>query len=184
MKTFLRKSVKRSCVKYFNGFSLNGEDEHFSDYLTGGELTVAGFSHGAQEAFEYAYNSTQRIDRLILLSPAFFQTQKTSFIRTQLRYFEADKEAYIKQFLTNVAYPSTLDLSSYLSPGTKEALEALLTYVWDKNKIKELLDGGTVIEVFLGEKDKIIDSDAALEFFSSLTTAYHIKDVGHLLTKE
>ncbi len=181
MKTFLRKSVKRSCVKYFNGFSLKGEDEHFSDYLTEGELTVAGFSQGAQEAFEYVYNSTQRIDRLILLSPAFFQTKKTSFIRTQLRYFEADKDAYIQQFLKNVAYPSTSDLSPYVSPGTKEALEALLTYVWDKDKIKTLIDRGTVIEVFLGEKDKIIDADAALEFFSSMTTTYHIKDVGHIL---
>ena len=41
-------------------------------------------------AFEYVYHfTTQRIDTLILISPAFFQTEKPSFIRTQLRYFEA-----------------------------------------------------------------------------------------------
>ena len=41
---------------------------------------VAGFSYGAQQAFEYVYHATERIDRLILLSPAFFQTQKPSFV--------------------------------------------------------------------------------------------------------
>ena len=62
--------------KYFNGFSLQNEEELFSEYLLQSELCVAGFSYGAQKAFEYVYKSKERIDRLILLSPAFFQTQK------------------------------------------------------------------------------------------------------------
>ena len=166
---------------YFNGFSLQNEEEYFSDYFIESDLCVAGFSYGAQQAFEYVYHSKERINRLILLSPAFFQTQKPSFKRTQLRYFEAGQEAYVKQFLQNVAYPSSIDLSKYLSLGTKEELEALLTYVWDKDKIKEILDRGTVIEVFLGEKDKIIHAKENFDFFASLTTTYFMKDVGHLL---
>ncbi len=167
--------------KYFNGFSLRNEEKLFSEYLLQSELCVAGFSYGAQKAFEYVYHAKERIDRLILLSPAFFQTQKPSFFRTQLRYFEAGQEAYVKQFLANVTYPSKTDLSSYLKVGTKEELEALLTYRWDVDKIQEVLDRGTVIEVFLGDKDKIIDADEAFAFFEPLTTTYFMKDIGHVL---
>jgi hypothetical protein len=168
-------------MRYFNGFSLQNEEKLFSEFLLQSELCIAGFSYGAQKAFDHVYESTERIDRLILLSPAFFQTQKPSFIRTQLRYFEAGQEPYVKQFLANVAYPSNLDLSNYLKVGGKEELEALLTYVWDEKKIQEILDRGTTIEVFLGEDDRIIDAQAAFDFFAPLTTTYFIKSVGHLL---
>jgi hypothetical protein len=36
--------------------------------------------------------------------------------------------------------------------------------------------------VFLGEKDRIIDAQAAFAFFSPLATTYLIKRAGHLLT--
>ncbi len=168
-------------MHYFNGFSLHDEEELFKEYVIESDLCVAGFSYGAQKAFDYVYNSKERIDRLILLSPAFFQTQKTSFTRTQLRYFEAGQEAYVKQFLSNVAYPASLDLSEYLKVGTKEELESLLTYTWDENKIQDVLNRGTTIEVFLGKEDKILDSQEAFDFFAPLTTTYFIKNVGHLL---
>jgi len=181
-------SVKRFYAKYFkmlyfNGFSLQNEEDIFEEYVIESDLNVAGFSYGAQKAFEYVYNSKERIDRLVLLSPAFFQTQKQSFVRTQLRYFEAGQEAYVKQFLANVTYPSNLDLSNYLKVGTKEELESLLTYKWDEKKIEEVLDRGTTIEVFLGKDDKIIDVQAAFDFFAPLTTTYFIKSVGHLLRR-
>lgn len=167
--------------QYFNGFSLQNEEELFSEYLIKSELCVAGFSYGAQKAFEYAYESKKRIDRLILLSPAFFQMQKPSFIRTQLRYFEAGEKAYVEQFLANVTYPSGLDLSSYLKVGTKEDLEALLSYSWDEKKIQKVLDRGTTIEVFLGKDDKIIDAQATFDFFAPLVTTYFMKGAGHML---
>jgi pimeloyl-ACP methyl ester carboxylesterase len=168
-------------MKYFNGFSLQKEETLFAPYLLHSDYCVAGFSYGAQQAFEYVYHATERIDRLILLSPAFFQTEKPSFIRTQLRYFEAGKDAYVKQFLANAAYPSNLDLSDYLDVGTKEELEALLSYTWDKKKIQEVQDRGTTIEVFLGSQDKIIDAQKAFDFFRPLTTTYLMKRVGHVL---
>ena len=168
-------------MKYFNGFSLQNEEKLFAPYLLNSNYCVAGFSYGAQQAFEYAYHAKERIDRLILLSPAFFQTQKPSFTRTQLRYFEAGQEAYVKQFLANVTYPSSLDLSNYLKVGTKEELEALLSYTWDNKKIQEVLDRGTTIEVFFGQDDKIIDAQKAFDFFAPLTTTYFMKSVGHVL---
>jgi len=186
MKILHMMGVKRfyekySKVHYCNGFSLHNEEELFKAYIIKNDLTVTGFSCGAQKAFEYVYNSKERIDRLILLSPAFFQPQKLSFIRTQLRYFEAGQEAYIKQFLANVTFPSHLDLSNYLKVGTKEELESLLTYTWDKQKIQEVLDRGTVIEVFLGKEDKIINAQEAFDFFAPLTTTYFMKSAGHVL---
>lgn len=168
-------------MKYFNGFSLTNEEELFESFLLDSDYCVAGFSYGAQQAFEYVYQTKERVDRLILLSPAFFQTQKPSFIRTQLRYFEAGQKAYVEQFLSNVAYPCLLDLTSYLQIGTKEQLDGLLNYQWDTKKIQELLDRGITIEVFLGKEDKIIDAQKAFDFFRPLTTTYFIKRAGHLL---
>jgi len=176
-------------MKYFNGFSLIDEESIFKesiffDILTPSDYTVVGFSYGAQKAFEYAYESQNRIEKLILLSPAFFQTEKKSFIRAQLRYFNAGKEAYVTQFLQNVASPSSHSLREYLNIGTQDELESLLTYVWDKTKIQTLLKRGTSIEVFLGTEDKIINSKEALAFFSQNCTTYSIKNVGHLLKEK
>jgi len=168
-------------MRYFSGFSLSNEAVLFKPYIIDSDYCVAGFSYGAQQAFEYVYQSKERVDRLILLSPAFFQTQKPSFIRAQLRYFEAGQEAYVNQFLSNVSYPSSVDLCSYLEVGTKEELEALLSYTWDGEKIQEVLQRGTTIEVFFGEEDKIIESKKAFDFFAPLTTTYFIKRAGHLL---
>ncbi|DAB41015.1 MAG TPA: hypothetical protein CFH81_01590 [Sulfurovum sp. UBA12169] len=168
-------------MKFFNGFSLRGEEKFFDGILMDTDMCVAGFSYGAQKALEYAFASKERIDRLILISPAFFQTQKPSFTKAQLRYFEMDKEGYIDRFLQNAAYPSCTDLYPYLRSGTKEELETLLTYTWEKEKFRSLLNKGVTVEIFLGNKDKIIDADAAFSFFSPLASTYFIKDAGHLL---
>jgi len=175
------KRAERYSLRYFNGFSLHGEEHYFASFLVESELCVAGFSYGAQQAFEYALRADERIDRLILLSPAFFQNQKPAFIRAQLRYFDADRDAYVSQFLKNVAYPSNIALDDHLCVGSREALESLLTYVWDAEKIRRIQERGTVVEVFLGGKDKIIDAQAVYDFFSSCSVTYFIKDAGHLL---
>jgi len=168
-------------MKYFSGFSLSNEESLFQDFIPQGEYTLAGFSYGAIKAFEYALESKNRIDRLILLSPAFFQDKKSNFKLKQLAYFRANKKAYIRQFLANVTYPSKININKYLKVGRKEELESLLNYQWKEENIKKLLDKGIRIEVFLGEDDKIIDSTKALEFFEALVSVYTIKNVGHLL---
>ena len=168
-------------MKYFNGFSLKGEEKCFKAFLVESEMCVAGFSYGAQQALEYVLHTDKRVDRLILLSPAFFQTKKPAFIRAQLRYFEADKDAYVSQFLQNVIFPSQEKLHPFFSLGSKEELEALLRYTWDAKKIKTIQQRGTDIEVFIGAKDKIIDAQHAYDFFSPLTVTYYLKDAGHLL---
>ncbi len=168
-------------MKYFNGFSLKGEEDFFLEQLVDSKYVVAGFSYGTQKALEYVYSSTKRIDRLILISPAFFQNHKKSFIKTQLRYFKADKEAYREEFLKNVAYPSSAVLREFIVDGSYEELNDLLSYVWEKEKILELEKRGIIIEVFMGDSDKIVDSEKSFEFFSKLVPVYLFKDKGHLL---
>ena len=176
------KTHKRSSVRYFSGFSLVGESELFSDYIDDGDFTVAGFSYGAQLAFEYAYtHSNERIDRLILLSPAYFQDKKSSFVRTQSRYFDHDRAAYVDQFLKNISYPSQTDMSRYLSIGSSDELRSLLSYRWDSERMREILARGTEIDIYLGGKDQIIDSAKAFEFLSPIGTTTLIKDSGHIL---
>ncbi len=168
-------------MKYFNGFSLKNEDIFFQDYIIDSDYCVAGFSYGSQRAFEFVYNSPNRVDRLILLSPAFFQNHKKSFIRTQLRYYKSNPQAYIEQFVKNVIYPSNTKLEEYIDKCNYNELESLLTYIWDRDKIIELIDRGVTIEVFIGGEDKIVNSQKSFEFFCELTTTYLIKDAGHLL---
>ena len=168
-------------MKYFNGFSLKGEEPFFSEYLIDSDYAVAGFSYGAQKAFEYVLNTKERIDRLILISPAFFQNHKKSYIKMQLRYFKADKEAYRKEFLKNVIYPSTNSLDEYISEGSYQELNDLLSYVWEEKKILEMNRRGIIIEVFMGDSDKIVDFQKSFDFFSKLVPVYSFKGKGHLL---
>jgi len=166
-------------VQYFSGFLFENEAELFSEYIPKGAGVVAGFSYGAIKAFEYAYSSGKRVERLILLSPAFFEDKNESYIKKQLKYY--DTTSYKESFFSNVAYPSDIDLSSYYHPHSKEDLEILLRHRWDRVKFKELTMRGITIEVFLGKKDRIINASKANEFFSEFAITYLIKESGHSL---
>ena len=171
-------------MRYFNGFSLRDEAHFFREWLIDSEFVVAGFSYGAQQALEYTLQSKERIDRLILLSPAFFQNQKPAFLRTQLHYFLADSNSYVSQFLANVTHPSSIALDDHLAVGTHDELSDLLHYTWEEEKLQMISKRGTTIEVILGSEDKIIDAEAAWAFFSPHVTTYWIKGAGHLLRKD
>jgi pimeloyl-ACP methyl ester carboxylesterase len=171
-------------VIYFSGFSLRGEEHLFADWLVESDYTAAGFSYGAIRALEYALEHPGRIDRLLLFSPAFFQTRSERFVALQLQAFRRDPESYLDRFLQQVASPAQIDLHPYLSPGSEKELEALLRYRWEVGKLRQIAERGTVIEVFIGEEDRIIDAAGALEFFTPLATAtYRFRKAGHLLRK-
>jgi len=168
-------------MRYFNGFFLKNEEIFFQDYIIDSDYCVAGFSYGAQRAFEFVYNSPNRVDRLILLSPAFFQDKDNKFKRMQLIFFQKDKQSYINNFLNNVIYPSTIDILHYLQEGTFKQLQELLYYQWDKDKLNFLVKNGVILEIYLGQKDKIINANKAKEFFKEFGEIYFIKNVGHIL---
>ncbi len=166
---------------YFSGFCFFEESELFEKYLIKNDFTFCGFSYGAIKAFEEALNSTKRVDKLQLFSPAFFQNYDDKFKRTQLMYFKKDANAYCQSFLENVIFPTNFDTSKYFKLGTIKELEELLYYEWKEEKLQKLLDKGTIIEVYLGGVDKIIDASKAKEFFKNFATVYYIKEKGHLL---
>ncbi len=169
-------------MNYFNGFSLTNEQELFKEFFLENinTFTLVGFSYGAIKAIEYALNKKSRIDKIILLSPAFFNDKDEKFKKMQLIFFAKNKEKYINNFLDNISNKDK-SIYKYKKEGSKRELKELLYYEWKEEKIKYLLEKGIEIEVFLGEKDKIINSNKALEFFQNLTTTYFIKNANHIL---
>lgn len=171
----------KTSKNYFSGFCFYEESELFDEYIIRNDFTISGFSYGAIKAFEEALNTQDRVDKLQLFSPAFFQNFDEKFKRTQLMYFKKDENTYVQTFLNNVIYPSNKDISKYFKLGTAQELEELLTYVWNEEKLQKLVDKGVKIEVYLGADDKIIDSLKVKEFFQKFATIYYIKEKGHLL---
>ena len=168
---------------YFSGFCLEEEKELFQEYLIENDYTISGFSYGAIKAFEFALASSAmdiRVDLLQLFSPSFFNDKDEKYKRMQLIYFNKNSETYCNNFLEN----SGLDKEQskkYFLKGSYEELNELLNYSWDQSKLQMLINNGTKIEVYLGENDKIIDSQKALEFFVNFSEVYYIKNKDHIL---
>lgn len=165
---------------FFNGFCLKNEKELFNEYLIQNDFTISGFSYGAQKAFEYTLNTKKRVDLLQLFSPAFFQDKDKKYKRLQLMFFKKDANEYANNFLKNCGFSKKV-AEQYFELEAYEELEALLNYIWDKKKLEILINRGTKIEVYLGKKDKIIDSEIAKEFFKDYAEVYYIKEKGHIL---
>lgn len=173
--------IMRNSSRYFSGFSFDGEVGLFNHHIPCNCLCISGFSLGAIEAVEYALATNNRIDRLVLLSPAFFNSQNEAFKKLQLKHFSRNQDLYMKTFYSNLS-ATDIDISSYKITPTLEELEKLLYYKWDRSKIESLITRGITIEVFIGMKDKIIQSSEAIDFFIEAgAVVYGIKNAGHIL---
>ena len=169
-------------MKYFSGFCLSNESELFDFWLDKcSDYCVAGFSYGAIKAVKYCLETQNRIDRLILLSPAFFNDKDEKFKRSQLLYFKKNSKLYIKNFIKNISNGSKIDLSKYITSSDYNQLKELLYYQWDIDKLNLLSKKGIKIEVILGENDKIIDAKKAKDFFEKASIVYFIKNANHIL---
>lgn len=166
---------------YFNGFSLFGEEKLFENWLEKSDFCVTGFSFGAQKAVELALDSNQRIDKLQLFSPAFFNDKDLKFKRMQMMFWNKNQAEYANNFLKNCAFPSGVDLLQFHKIGSTSELDSLLNYVWEESKLQRLIDRNIKIEVFLGGCDEIIDSNKAKEFFDQFAEVYFFKHAGHCL---
>jgi len=172
-------------MKFFSGFCVDLEKEFFKEYIEEGEFVVAGFSYGAQKAVEYVLNTPKRIDKLQLLSPAFFDYNE-KLIKLNLNAFRKDKKSYIKNFLSKAGIGKwKMENGKWkmkrkdieINECSEEDLVKLFTFDWEK--IKEIKN--IQIEIFLGEKDRIIALKKAYEFFKNYGDVYFIKDVNHFL---
>ncbi len=170
-------------MKFYSGFSLKNEKYLFSELIKKSDYTVCGFSYGAIKALRAAkvvLDEGKRIDRLQLLSPAFFQTKDEKFKRLQLMSYKKNKEIYLKQFISSCFTPFEKKIVEH-TDTTIDELRELLEYEWDLEDFKELIERGVKIEVYLGGQDKIIDVNAAKELFLEVATVTYIKDANHFL---
>ena len=171
-------------MKYFNGFCLCEEKDLFKEFLEEKEFVVSGFSYGAQKALDYVLNSKKRVDKLQLISPAFFDYNQ-KIIDLNLKAFKKDKNLYIKNFLKKAGIDKwkmengewIIDDNLRLGNCNEVDLYKLFSFDWEKiEKIRNIK-----IEVFLGEYDKIIALKKAYDFFKDYADIYLIKKANHFL---
>ncbi|MCL4431512.1 MAG: pimelyl-ACP methyl ester esterase BioV [Epsilonproteobacteria bacterium] len=167
-------------MTFYSGFSLTDDRRFFEPFLRESDYTVAGFSYGAIKAALHAANSTKRIDTLQLFSPAFFQTKKPSFKRLQLSAFTSDSQNYLLRFIEGCFAPYSVQKVD-TKIGTVHELEELLSFVWDEGLMRQIVDKGIIIEVYLGLEDAIIDVSGAKEFFLPYATVTVIRRGNHFL---
>ncbi|NPA04036.1 MAG: pimelyl-ACP methyl ester esterase BioV [Epsilonproteobacteria bacterium] len=172
-------------MRFFSGFGFKNEKPLFKQFLEEGEFNLAGFSYGAQRAFKEALNSLEegkRINKLQLLSPAFFNYLPLEIKKKELLAFTKNPQAYLRFFYKKALYPALeLNISPFKDTPTLAQLKELLFFEWKEGELKKLKEKGVEIEVFLGELDKIINPQEAYNFFKPFGIVYYIKGVGHLL---
>jgi len=173
-------------MQFYSGFSLQKEEAFFELLIDKSDFCISGFSYGAIKALESAQKALRegkRVDRLQLFSPAFFQSKDAKFKRLQLMAYRKNEEEYLRQFLNACFLPyERRDVAREVT--VLEELEELLNYEWDKNALKALREAGVVIEVYLGGRDQIVESDAAKAFFLDVATVTLIKEGNHFLLTE
>jgi len=170
-------------MKFFSGFSLINEEYLFEEYIEGSQYSICGFSYGAIKALNATsemLKNSQRVDRLQLFSPAFFQTKEEKFKRLQLMSYKKSKLLYLKQFMKGCFFPYEEKIVENIDTDISE-LKELLEYEWSIERLKDIADKGVKIEVYLGSCDAIIDVQQAREFFLEVATVTYIKEANHFL---
>jgi len=170
-------------MKFFSGFSLKNEEYLFNEYIDKSDYSICGFSYGAIKALHTTLEmleNSQRVDRLQLLSPAFFQSKPEKFKRLQLMSYKKNKIIYMKQFIAGCFAPYEKKIVENIETDILE-LKELLEYEWSLELLKKVESRGVKIEVYLGGKDAIIDAGAAKELFLEVATVTYIKDANHFL---
>jgi len=167
-------------MPFYSGFCLRNESDFFAPWLRRDTYTVAGFSYGAVKALRHILERRERIDTLQLFSPAYFLDKTEGFKRLQLKAYRRDTALYRSRFTESCFAPYPVQEVETYDEGA-EALEELLTYEWPAETLRTLAERGIRIEVYLGEKDAVIDAAAAREFFTAYATVYYFKNANHFL---
>ncbi len=173
-------------MKFYSGFYLQNEERFFASLIQESDFHIYGFSYGAIKAYEEAkirLKAYERVDRLVLFSPAFFQTKTEAFRKLQLRSFKRDPQSYVKNFLTSCFAPYEMQ-EVETKEDTFDDLEKLLHFEWSSDELLWLKEQGVDVEVYLGGKDHIIDAHGAYEFFKDVSDVTFIKEANHFLQGE
>jgi len=171
-------------MTFFSGFALQNEAEQFAPILgdfMANPYVVAGFSRGAIEAVAYTAAQKRRIDRLILLSPAWFCDRDEAFKQAQLAAFRKNRERYLTRFYREAAKPCAIDWQNSAAPAAEEALRQLLYHDWPEATLQAVQARGVMIETHLAQDDRIVNASAAAPFFRQFGTLFLYKKGGHPL---
>ncbi len=171
-------------MRFFSGFGFRGEKALFKEYLDFDMYNLAGFSYGAQKALQEAVKDVKegkRVQKLQLLSPAFFNTLPKRIKLKELENFVKNKKLYMDFFYKKAAYPYRGDITPFKAEPELSALKELLFFIWRDEDLRLLKDAGVEIEVYQGDFDKIVNPKEVEEFFAPFASLYMIKGVGHLL---
>lgn len=171
-------------MKFFSGFGFKREQALFKEYLDDAPFVLSGFSYGAQLATQEALNALnigKRVEKLQLISPAYFNDLPRGVLMKELDNFVKNRDLYMNFFYKKAAYPYKGDITPFKSDPDLGQLKSLLLYRWKEEDLERLKSAGVDIEVFLGGFDKIVDAKKAGEFFAPFASVYTIKDAGHLL---
>ena len=170
-------------MRFFSGFSLKNEEYIFNEYIDKSAYSICGFSYGSIKALNATLEmlkNSQRVDKLQLLSPAFFQSKSEKFKRLQLMSYKKNQTIYMQQFISGCFAPYEKKIVENVETDISE-LKELLEYKWSLELLKEVESKGIKIEVYLGAQDNIIDVGAARELFLEVATVTYIKDANHFL---
>ncbi|MEA1918082.1 MAG: pimelyl-ACP methyl ester esterase BioV [Campylobacterota bacterium] len=168
-------------MKYFSGFTCRDEQYLFEEFIDKSEFSICGFSYGAQKALNKALNSTSRVDKLQLFSPAIFQNRSEKFKKLQLKLYNANSALYVQNFRINSYSPQPYDEDILLSAHNEDELRELLYYEYSKNDLQELERRGVDIEVYYSCSDKITTCKDVKDIFLDYATLYEIKSANHFL---
>ncbi|ANV97400.1 hypothetical protein BBW65_00560 [Helicobacter enhydrae] len=151
---------------FFSGFCFQNEGVLF-EHLANLQMpySFSGFSYGSILAFRATLQSLknhQRVQKLNLFSPAFFQNQSPAFLRMQILGYKQNPQNYIKKFLDLCHF----NHQNFLKIGTLEELQDLLYFQWNPKDLEWLVAQGVEIEVFLGAKDQVICAESVRRFFT------------------
>ena len=174
-------------MRFFSGFGFKDDIMLFKDlldkfgYKTQNDYSICGFSKGTQKALNFTLNAKTRINRLILLSPAFFHDKDSAFKKLQITQFNKNKKLYMNAFYKNVGIEADSAFLREIDELDSTQLSECLYYEFKKESLSALQKKGVEIIVFVGEKDKIINAKATQEFFSEFGIVYFVKNANHLL---
>ena len=173
-------------MKFYSGFYLQNEQYLFAHLMQESDFYIYGFSYGAIKAFEEVkmrLGAFERVDKLVLFSPAFFQTKTEAFKKLQLRSFKKAPKMYVKNFLGSCFAPYRQE-NVQTKEDSIEDLERLLYYEWSSDELLWLKEQGVSVEVYLGGEDHIIDVDGAYDFFKDIAHVTLFKEANHFLQKK
>lgn len=186
----LRKREAKS-LKFFGGFGFKDEVRIFEKilrdlgYFRANPYNICGFSYGAQKAVRFALESLKsnvRVNRVLLLSPAFFNDKDFAFKDAQIRAFAKNKALYMKAFYKNIGLKKGDEIYLREIEGLdSRILEQCLRYEFKGDDLVFLRSKGVEIVVILGQNDRIIDSLKANDFFAQYGIVYLLKNANHLL---